>query len=131
MVDNACDNAIILNGGANLSYPEKQDLSATWKSIISEASVILLQREIPEHVNLAVARYAKSVKERSIIVVLDMGGRDEAISKELVDLCDIVSPNETEKRRIFESVGVDGEVEAEREDSFVRKCRLGQKLLLK
>lgn len=35
-----------------------------------------------------------------------MGGRDDPLSHELVNLCDIISPNETEIKRLFESMNV-------------------------
>ena len=55
----------------------------------------MLQREVPDHINLAAALIAKSDgKERTVI--LDMGGTDDPISEELVHQLDYVSPNETE-----------------------------------
>ena len=36
-------------------------------------------------------------------MILDMGGIDEPVSQELIQLCDIVSPNETEAKRLFKS----------------------------
>jgi len=52
---------------------------------------LLLQREIPEYVNIIAARTAK---EAGTIVILDMGGRDEPLSVELIKQIDIISPNE-------------------------------------
>jgi len=48
-----------------------------------------MQREIPEWVNIELARHAK-------YLILDCGGSIEPISDELIKLCKIVSPNETE-----------------------------------
>jgi len=56
-----------------------------------------MQREIPEYVNLAAAKIAKSL---NIQIVLDVGGEDTPISMELISLLDIISPNETELERI-------------------------------
>ena len=53
--------------------------------------VLLLQREIPEFVNILAARIAK---EAGTLVILDVGGRDELLSKELLNYVDILSPNE-------------------------------------
>lgn len=90
------ENAIIINGGANMAYPDKQDaqLDEAWSEAIASSNVLLLQREIPEHINLLAARKAKSVQTHEVIVILDMGGRDDPLSDELVALCDIVSPNQ-------------------------------------
>ena len=34
-----------------------------------------------------------------------MGGRDDPISDELIALCDIISPNQTEVKRLFSDEG--------------------------
>jgi ribokinase len=59
--------------------------------------VLMLQREIPEFVNIAAAKIAK---EAGTKVLLDIGGRDEPLSDELLSLVDILSPNETELDRV-------------------------------
>ena len=66
-------------------------LPDSWVDSISSSKLLLLQREIPEHVSLQAARFAAS---KGVKIVLDLGGRDDAISPELISLCDIVSPNE-------------------------------------
>ena len=38
-------------------------------------------------------------------MILDMGGADEPVSQELIELCDIISPNQTETKRLFKSSG--------------------------
>jgi len=53
--------------------------------------VLLLQREIPEHICL---KAAKEASKSGVKVILDLGGRDEPLSKDLIDLCDVLSPNE-------------------------------------
>lgn len=85
------ENSIIINGAANMAYGDTLDES--WYQAIAESNVLLLQREIPEKINILAARCAKEVQTHEITVILDMGGRDEVISKELVNLCDIISPN--------------------------------------
>ena len=45
------DNAIVINGGANMAYGD-EELSQQWKESISTADVLLLQREVPEKVNV-------------------------------------------------------------------------------
>lgn len=53
--------------------------------------ILLLQREIPEYVNVIAAKIAR---EAGTLVILDMGGRDELLSPELIHYIDIISPNE-------------------------------------
>jgi sugar/nucleoside kinase (ribokinase family) len=53
--------------------------------------ILLLQREIPEYVNIVAARIAK---EAGTMVILDVGGRDEPLSEDLLVNIDIISPNE-------------------------------------
>lgn len=53
--------------------------------------ILLLQREIPEHVNIVAA---KTAREAGTTVILDIGGRDEPLSEELLHNVDIISPNE-------------------------------------
>lgn len=43
--------------------------------------ILLLQREIPEYVNVVAARVAK---QAGTMVILDVGGRDEPLSEELL-----------------------------------------------
>lgn len=47
---------------------------------------------------------ARCAKENNVQVILDMGGRSDPISDELIRLCDIISPNETEVARLFVSM---------------------------
>lgn len=44
-------------------------------------------------------------------VILDMGGRDDPLSEELLKTVDIISPNETELKRVMASAGFDDEME--------------------
>jgi len=64
---------------------------------------ILLQREVPEYVNLILARHAK--KRSGIIVIQDVGGEDRSISREMLQLIDYIVPNESELQRLVTSLG--------------------------
>jgi len=44
---------------------------------------------------------ARTAKEAGCQVILDMGGRDEALSSVLLQNVDIISPNETELERVI------------------------------
>ena len=61
------------------------------------------------------------------MVILDVGGRDEPISPELLKVCDIVSPNETEFQRVIEGTIDDAAIE----DFLANKIKAGGTLLLK
>ena len=88
------ENRIIIVGGANTA---KFALDASQLELIRGAGMVLLQREIPQHVNLDVARAAHAAGVR---VLMDAGGEDAPIPDELLALLDTFSPNETELARI-------------------------------
>ena len=60
------------------------------QNAIRNASLVLLQNEIPDEINIATARAAK---QGNATVILDAGGRDSPIPEELLSLIDILSPN--------------------------------------
>jgi ribokinase len=49
------DNSIIIIGGANQKYDPNADLPLEWVDSIKNSGILLLQREIPEHVNIKAA----------------------------------------------------------------------------
>lgn len=65
--------------------------------VIESAGAVLLQREIPEEVNIQVARIAKL---HGVPVLLDAGGVEGPISPDLLSCLSILSPNETELSRL-------------------------------
>lgn len=89
-------NSIIIVGGANMCcWPDTltdQDLE-----VVRNAGVVLLQREIPDSVNIQVAKAARSA---GVPVILDAGGVDSPIPAELLKYLDILSPNESELARL-------------------------------
>lgn len=97
-------NSIIIVGGANVCWPMLED-NVGWfpqstQQLIRDAGAILLQREIPDSVNLEVAKIARSA---NIPVILDAGGVESPIPEALLRCVTILSPNETELARITES----------------------------
>mmetsp|Transcript_14367 Transcript_14367/g.36252 ORF Transcript_14367/g.36252 Transcript_14367/m.36252 type:complete len:387 (+) Transcript_14367:52-1212(+) len=90
------ENSIVILGGANQS---QWDVSEAHAEAIRGAGAVLLQREIPESVNLRVARVAR---EGGVPVILDAGGVDAPFANEgeLVRFVTVLSPNETELARI-------------------------------
>lgn len=71
-----------------------------------ETKVVLLQCEIPEKINLKVAQLAKKQCSKKL-VLLDVGGEDRPMSKELMGLCDYLIPNRTELDRLVHSLKLD------------------------
>lgn len=92
-------NSIISNSAASIAFdPNMTELDPAWAKSVQEAKVVLLQREIPEFVNVVAARTAK---QSGAFVILDVGGRDEPLTEQLILNVDIISPNETELERMI------------------------------
>lgn len=68
------------------------------KFLIILAKFLLLQREIPDEINIQASKFAK---KNDVRIILDMGGADTPLSTELLSLLDVISPNKTELRRIL------------------------------
>lgn len=88
------ENSIVIVGGTNIAW---HGVPESMKDTIRASDILLLQREIPEVVNIEAAQVAKAAGK---MVVLDVGGREEPMSQELLSLVDILSPNETELSRL-------------------------------
>ncbi|XP_068665277.1 ribokinase [Aristolochia californica] len=89
-------NSIIIVGGANMNcWP--QSLSEDDLEVVRKAGVLLLQREIPDSVNIQVA---KAAKDAGVPVIMDAGGMEGDIPGELLMFVDILSPNESELSRL-------------------------------
>ncbi|KAA8524057.1 hypothetical protein F0562_010512 [Nyssa sinensis] len=96
MLQSDGQNSIIIVGGANMScWPET--LSDENLEAVRNAGIVLLQREIPDSVNVQVAKAARSA---GVPVILDAGGVDAPIPPELLSFVDILSPNESELARL-------------------------------
>lgn len=96
MLQSDGQNSIIIVGGANMSsWPPK--LSDQDLDIVKKAGIVLLQREIPDSVNIQVAKAARS---GGVTVIMDAGGMDAPMPQELLNFVDILSPNESELARL-------------------------------
>ncbi|KAK8698367.1 hypothetical protein V6N13_114489 [Hibiscus sabdariffa] len=96
MLQSDGQNSIIIVGGANMSsWPDK--LSDQDLDLVKKAGIVLLQREIPDFVNIQVAKAARSA---GVTVIMDAGGMDAPIPEELLNFVDIFSPNESELGRL-------------------------------
>jgi ribokinase len=89
------ENSIIVAPGANSVW---QGVDAALTAAIQQAGALLLQREIPEAVNLAAARIAHAA---GVPVILDAGGSEDGpLPAELLPYLTVCSPNETELSRL-------------------------------
>ena len=82
-------NSIVLLGGANHAWT--LPLSASLCSAIRSAGLVLLQREVPDAVNEAVARECSTRK-----LLVDVGGSTAPLSAPLLAAVQFLAPNETE-----------------------------------
>ena len=87
MLSSSGENSIIIIGGANMNWPS---LSDSMQSAIRNASIVLLQNEIPDAINIQTALIAK---QGNATVIMDTGGRDSPLPEELLQNIDILSPN--------------------------------------
>lgn len=94
-VDENADNTIIVVSGAN-GCVDETDINRL-KTLLPQASALLLQLEIPLEVNIAAAKAAKAVGVR---VILDPAPAPDSIPDELYHLVDLITPNETEASRL-------------------------------
>lgn len=137
----------VVSGGSNLygwsdweddhnaSGDKSNDHIHKYLDVLFESSqprCLLLQREIPEHVNYILANYVRnaynkrSQKKRKwnmgsgkdtkrdlhhAIVIQDVGGEDRPITKEMLSLCDYIIPNESELKRLVQTFVPEGELE--------------------
>ena len=84
------------------------DGGEAWDDLVAGASVLLLQREIPEAVNAAAAAAAR--RAGGVIVLQDAGGEDRPLDPDHVANCDYLSPNLSELRRLVGAdVSLDGD----------------------
>lgn len=110
------NNSIIIVGGANTDWEKnKEQTLSKLKDSIESSNMVLLQREIPEEINVFASKIAKS---KGIPVLLDVGGQDIDLSDELISNLAIISPNETELSRIVKT-----EVNALDNNSILSSCQ--------
>ncbi|GFQ08876.1 ribokinase, partial [Phtheirospermum japonicum] len=71
--------------------------------VVKNAGIVLLQREIPDSVNIQVAKpswYVQAATSARVPVILDAGGVDAPIPPSYLSLLIFLSPNETELARL-------------------------------
>ena len=92
------DNAIVLLGGANQKWPEAAALRSgaegtRLRAAIKACVCVMLQREVPEYVNVVTAELARAAGKP---VFMDVGGTDAPLDEALIPLISVVAPNESE-----------------------------------
>lgn len=102
MLNNKRQNMIIIVGGANMAYSDLKVLPKEFQDGILKGKFLMLQREVPNEINVLAAKFAK---EHGKKVILDYGGRDDPFPIELLDYLDFISPNETEIERLAAAFG--------------------------
>ncbi len=89
-VDNRGDNTIIVVPGVN-AHLQPSDVDAA-RDVIEQSSILLLQLEVP----LETVRYAAGLAQRSGITVILNPSPSQELPASLLDLVDILVPNEEE-----------------------------------
>lgn len=88
----------VVVSGANTAWPTDPDaLVNLMVRVVRGARIVMLQREIPERVNLATAAASSAA---GAIVLLDAGGVDAPIPASLIAAVDYLCPNESELARL-------------------------------
>ncbi|KAF5175177.1 Ribokinase [Thalictrum thalictroides] len=85
-------NSVINVGGANMCFWPKE-FSNDVLEVVKNAGIVLLQREIPDSVNIQVAKVAQNA---GVQVLMDAGGMERPTPVELLSFVDILISNETE-----------------------------------
>eukprot|EP00939_MAST-03C_sp_MAST-3C-sp1_P002567 g2567.t1 len=101
-------NSIIIVQGTNIEGWEAPYFDKNVRKLIENASALMLQREIPDDVNLEAAKIARA---NDVPVLLDVGGSDATVDSRLAPLVSIIWPNETELSNITEGMPTDTEEE--------------------
>lgn len=111
------DNAICLLGGANMSWSTSCAAEGSpLQQAIKDSVVVMLQREVPDFVNVEVARLARSLGKP---VFMDVGGTDAPLDERLIPFLSVVCPNESELTFIS---GVETQANGEVKKSLVREA---------
>ncbi|GAB4822855.1 hypothetical protein N2152v2_009901 [Parachlorella kessleri] len=85
----------VVLGGSNTAF--EQEAPGSYAQLMEGMAVVLLQREVPEHVNEAVAAAAAAA---GVPVLQDVGGEDRPLSDALLSHIDYLAPNESELGRL-------------------------------
>mmetsp|Transcript_43494 Transcript_43494/g.85144 ORF Transcript_43494/g.85144 Transcript_43494/m.85144 type:complete len:319 (+) Transcript_43494:31-987(+) len=112
-------NSIIIIGGANQEWPSP--LEDKLVKAIKASRGVLLQREVPEAINLQVAQLAS---QAGVPVYMDVGGEDSPLAPAIFPHIFLLSPNETELARV-------SGLPTDTNDQIIVACKKLQKLGVK
>lgn len=90
----------VVVGGANAAWPSDLDPHSILKKLSSDGrqvACVLLQMEVPQHVNDC---FSMAAVELGIPVFQDVGGEERDIPDEHLRRCTYISPNQSELRRL-------------------------------
>lgn len=101
----ACQGFVLLEGDGSVSSVVAGGANAAWTTdkasaalgALKGAAVVMLQREVPEDVNVL---FANAAKRDGIPVLLDAGGEDSPLGNSLLQNVDFLCPNEGELGRL-------------------------------
>ena len=92
LTNNKGSNQVCVYQGAELEYEDLKDIY----KLIDESDYILLQLEIPFHINLAIAKYAYSQNKHIILNPAPASNIEE-----IIPYVEIITPNEIETKMLF------------------------------
>ena len=98
-VDDSGENAIVVDSGANAAFA---GLTAAEEEVVSAASALLLQLEVPQETVLAAARAARAAGVVTILNAAPIG----PLPAELLDELDVLIVNEHEARELGRERGI-------------------------
>jgi len=112
------DNSILLIGGANMAWPQVPELETNglFTTGLQGAVALMLQREIPNYINLYAAKTASAM---GIPVMMDVGGTNAPLDEQLIPYVSLVVPNESELTFIS---GVETTVAGNIDKTLLRKA---------
>lgn len=95
LTDDGSPSAVVVGGANALGWnADDEALASEFREALRGAKTVMLQREVPERVNVIAATVAREIGVRTI--VLDAGGSFHAADEALLALVDYVAPNESE-----------------------------------
>jgi len=122
-VDENAENTIIIIPGANGAVAERE--LEVLDTVLTDISILMLQLEIPLE---TIVSAAKQAKKQNAKVLLDPAPAQE-LPDELLELCDYITPNETEAK-ILTGIEISNTNDAKRAAEEL-KCRGAKAVIIK
>jgi len=130
----------VVDGGANLcgwwagaDGKDGKECMPNWIDLLNLSEdedslvLLLLQREVPDYVNLHVVRTLREQYDSlKVVVMQDVGGEDRPMSREMLEICDFLTPNASELQRLVSQFDQSFELNECNEASVIKGARLLQ-----